>query len=36
MALAKPLNEVVNFLLMYPVVLLPALPWVMRVLKGDD
>jgi hypothetical protein len=34
MALAQPLDEVVNLLLMDPVVFLPALPWVMWVLKG--
>src|SRR6266851_2016921 len=33
MALTKPLDEVVNFLLMDPVVLLPALPRVMWVLN---
>ncbi len=33
MALTKPLDKVVNLLLMYPVVFLPALPWVMWVLK---
>lgn len=32
MALAKPLDKVINFLLVNPVVFLPALPWVMRVL----
>jgi hypothetical protein len=33
MTLAKPLDEVVDFLLMDPVVLLPALPWMMWMLK---
>jgi len=33
MALAEPLDEVVNLLLMDPVVFLPTLPWVMWVLQ---
>ena len=33
MALAKPLDKVVNFLLMDPVVLLPAFPRVMWMLE---
>ena len=33
MALAKPLDKVVNLLLMNPVVLLPAFPRVMWMLK---
>jgi len=33
MALAKPLDKVINFLLMDPVVLLPAFPRVMWMLK---
>ncbi len=33
MALAEPLNEVVDFLFMNPVVFLPTFPWVVRVLK---
>ena len=34
MALAEPLNEVVDLLLMNPVVFLPTFPWVVWVLKG--
>jgi hypothetical protein len=33
MALAEPLDEMVNLLLMNPVVFLPAFPWVVWVLK---
>jgi hypothetical protein len=33
MTLAEPLDKVINFLLMNPVVLLPAFPRVMRMLK---
>ena len=33
MTLAEPLDEVVNLLLMNPVVFLPAFPWVVWVLK---
>lgn len=34
MALAKPLNEVIDLLFMNPVVFLPPFPWVVWVLMG--